>query len=128
MSGDGRRLYVTHFLSGQVSVVDLAARTVLSVIGTGADSNMAQKIALHPLDGRAYLPHIRSNVTNRALLFDTTVFPVVSVIDVEAGAHRPGERLDLSVVDRPVNLPFDVKLSPDGRRLYVATSAAGTCP
>lgn len=125
VSADGTRLYVTHFLSGDVSVIDLVRRTLLQVISTGSDSNMAQKIALHPSNGRVYLPHIRSNVTNRNLLFDTTVFPVVSAIDLGSNLPLPRERLDLSVVDRPVNLPFDLTFSPDGQRLYVVNLGSG---
>jgi len=125
ISADGARLYVTHFLSGDVSVIDLVRRTTLQVIGTGSDSNMVQKIALHPTNGRAYLPHIRSNATNRSLLFDTTVFPVVSAIDLASGQHLPRERLDLATVDRPMNLPFDLAFSPDGQRLYVANLGSG---
>lgn len=125
ISAGGTRLYVTHFLSGEVSVVDLVTRKLLQVISTGSDSNMAQKIALHPRNGQAYLPHIRSNVTNQSLLFDTTVFPVVSAIDLGSNLHLPRERLDLSIVDRPVNLPFDLTFSPDGQRLYVVNLGSG---
>jgi YVTN family beta-propeller protein len=125
VSADAARLYVTHFLSGEVSVIDLGRRTVVEVVPTGVDSNMAQKIALHPANGRAYLPHIRSNVVNRALLFDTTVFPVVSVIDLGSGRALSAERLDLPTADRPLNLPFDLAFSPDGQRLYVVHLGSG---
>ncbi len=53
LAADGSRLYVTHFLSGEVSVIDTARREVIQVISTGADSNFAQKIAIHPTSGRA---------------------------------------------------------------------------
>ena len=125
ITADGSRLYATHFLSGQISVIDPVNRALLQVIPTGADSNMAQKMGIHPRDGRAYLPHIRSNVTNRAVLFDTTVFPVVSVIDLAGNQPRPDERIDLAVTDQPVNLPFDVGFSTDGRRLYVVNMGSG---
>ena len=82
LSNDGTRLYVTHFLSGTVSVIDLESRSVRAVIATGPESNIAQRIVLHPTNNRAYLPHIRSNVSNPHPLFDTTLFPVVSVIDL----------------------------------------------
>lgn len=125
ISGDGARLYVTHELSDAVSVVDLAERRVLQVIDTGPESNRAQRIVLHPATSRAYLPHIRSNVSNPHLLFDTTLFPVLSVIDLTANHHLLHERLDLSVVDRPVNLPFDVALSADGQRAYIVYLGSG---
>jgi YVTN family beta-propeller protein len=120
MTADGSRLYVTHFLTGEVSVIDTARREVVDVVSTGPDSNMAQKILIHPSNRRAYIPHIRSDVTNPSLLFDTTVFPVVSVIDLQSNQHVSQERVDLSVGRFSVNLPFDVAFSPDGQRLYVA--------
>ena len=125
LSPDGAHLYVTHELSGAVSVLDLTERRVLHVIDTGAESNRAQRIVLHLATHRAYLPHIRSNVSNPHLLFDTTLFPVLSVIDLTTNQHLLSERLDLSVVDRPVNLPFDVALSADGQRAHIVYLGSG---
>lgn len=121
----GTRLYVTHFLTGRVSVIDLTTRprVVRAVIATGADSNMAQKIVLHPPSGRAYLPHIQSNLNGPSfrpeLTFDETVFPVVSVIDLATETHLPLARLHLDLPDRAVGLPFDLAFAPDGSRMYV---------
>ena len=126
ISNDGTRLYVTHFLSGRVSVIDLESRSVLEVISTGPESNMVQRIVLHPTTNRAYLPQIRSNVSNPHPLFDTTLFPVVSVIDLTTEpTHLLTERLELSVVDRPVNLPFDLAFSSDGQRAHIVYLGSG---
>ncbi len=125
LSADGSRLYVTHFLSGEVSVIDTAKRVLLHTISTGSDSNMVQKVAIHPTDGHAYLPHIRSNVTNRFSLFDSTVFPVVSAIDLVSNEPLPRRRIDLSLGEFAVNLPFDLTFSPDGQRLYVVGLGSG---
>ena len=125
IAADGTRLYATHFLSGTVSVIDLTSRSVLEVISTGPESNMAQRIVLHPPTHRAYLPHIRSNVTNPHPLFDTTLFPVISAIDLATEQHLLTERLELSVVDRPVNLPFDLALSSDGQRAHIVYLGSG---
>ena len=125
LSPDGLRLYVTHFLSGEVSVIDTARRAVVEVISTGRDSNIAQKIVIHPVNGRAYLPHIRSNTANRFLLFDSTVFPIVSVLDLVTNRAVPGERIDLSLGENAVNLPFDLAFSTDGQSLYVVGFGSG---
>ena len=125
ISEGGTRLYVTHFLSGTLSVIDLTSRSVLQVISTGPESNIAQRLVLHPTNGRAYLPHIRSNVSNPHPLFDTTLFPVISVIDLATEQHLLTERLELSVVDRPVNLPFDLALSSDGQRMHIVYLGSG---
>jgi YVTN family beta-propeller protein len=87
---------------------------------------MAQKIAIHPTNGRAYVPHLRSNVTNLGPLFDTTIFPVVSVIDIGSNSHLVGERISLvDGANRALNLPMDLAFSVDGARLYVTGFGSG---
>lgn len=125
LSGDGRWLYVTHFLTGEISTIDTSSRKIVKVLSTGTDSNMAQKIAIHPISGKGYVPHIRSNVSNGALLFDNTVFPVVSVIDVVAGQSLSTEQIDMSVGVNSTNLPFDIGFAPDGQRAYVVNFGSG---
>ena len=54
------------------------------------------------------------------MTFDTTVFPVVNVLDLEAFNLLIRERITIDTADQPVNMPFAVALSPDGNRLFVA--------
>ena len=124
LSPDGTTLYVTHFLSGRLSVIDTKALTVETVISTGPDSNLSNGIFINPNTQRAYLPQTRSNTTNRALLFDTTVFPVVSVIDLTTNGHLRRERIALDVADRPVGIPFDAAVAPRRGELYVVNAAS----
>jgi hypothetical protein len=53
-------------------VIDTATLAVERVIATGGDSNLSQSVWVAA--NRAWLPQTRSNSTNQALLFDTTVF------------------------------------------------------
>ena len=115
----GERLFVTHFRSGRVSIVDLATLAVTSVVSTGADSNLSQSVAFTADGSRAFLPQTRSNSGNPALLFDTTVFPIVAVVDPATGISINGERISIDVVDRPSNMPVDAVATSDGT-LYVA--------
>jgi YVTN family beta-propeller protein len=74
---------------------------------------------------RAWLPHTRSNTSNRALTFDTTVFPLVSQIDVLARRHLVGQQLSLDVIDPPgVGLPYDAALGSDGGTLWIVNAAS----
>ena len=124
VSSDGERLYVTHLLSGRVSVIDVGSSEVLDVVSTGGESNAAQSVAIAPGGERAYVPHIRSRVSNANLQFDTTIAPLVSVIDLGTNQLRREELLGLDAIDRPVSMPFAVEFSPDGRLLYVVNSAS----
>ncbi|MBS1253641.1 MAG: Hydrazine synthase subunit gamma [Anaerolineales bacterium] len=160
----GRTLYVTHLLTGQVSIIALDRHiTFLPLLlkasqeirdwrleinlqsstlrlGSGQvsnlhspfsnlqlwpDSNLVQSIVLSP-DGRtAYVPHTRSNTTNRALTFDTTVFPLVSLVDLTTQQHMVGHQIDLGTLDPPgVGLPFDAVVTPDGGELWVVNAAS----
>jgi YVTN family beta-propeller protein len=115
------KLYVTHFRTGEVTIVDLETLATEKVVSTGPDGNLSASITL--ARGRAYVPQTRSNSVNRALLFDNTVFPVVNVIELETGELLGRERLSLDVVDAPVNMPFDSVVTSAGR-LYVVNAGS----
>ena len=123
LTSDQGELVVTHFSSGKLSVIDTETLNVEAVISTGPDSNLSQGVLLDPASQRAYLPHTRSNVTNQALLFDDTVFPVVSVVDLPARQHLRSERIFLDLEDTPVGLPLDAALTSSGK-LYVLNAGS----
>lgn len=107
-------LYVTHFLDGRISVIDPETLQVLNTISTGADSNLVSGITISPDGSRAWVPHERSNVGNEAILFDTTVFPVVTAIDLERQVQVFNARIHLDISDQPVNMPFDAVMTTHG--------------
>lgn len=124
LDSTGKRLFVTHFSSGSVSVIDLLTFTVVQRISTGRDTNLSQFISLNSDASKAYIPQTRSNVTNEALLFDTTVFPVVNVVDLSQFTLLNSERITLDTADEPVNMPFAVALSPDDKTVYLANAGS----
>jgi len=124
VTGDGTTLLVTHLLTGDLTIVDMATREVRAVIATGPENNASRHVALHPDGRRAFLPLIRSRNSNPDLMFETTVMPRVAVVDLEAGRVVPRELLGLDAVDRPVNMPAAVAFSPDGRIAYVVNSGS----
>ena len=123
LSLDESSLYVTHFQNGKLSVVNTDTFSVEAVVSTGPDSNVSQSILLDPVNQLAFLPHTRSNATNPALLFDTTVFPVVSVVDLATGEHLRSQRIFVDIADMPVSLPLDAALTSLGR-LYVVNAGS----
>ena len=153
LAADGYTLYVTHLLSGEVTVLTLQPFAVylpliikghiaqhatrntghvsrftfhssLVTIPTWPDANLSQSVVLSPDGKRAYLPQTRSNTANRALTFDTTVFAVVSVIDTQEKRHLIGQQISLPEADRPVGLPFDACFTPDGKQLWIVNTAS----
>jgi YVTN family beta-propeller protein len=152
LSNDGRTLYVTHLLSSSITAITVrphaiylpllrkdaatspsplaearASRTpfLVSSLQLWPDSNLVQSIVLSPDGERAYVPHTRSNASNRALTFDTTVFPVVSAVRLSGLAHLVGQHIPLETIDPPgVGLPFDAAFSPDGSAIWVLNAAS----
>ena len=122
-SQDGRsregRLLVTHFFSGQISAVDVRTLTVTAVASTGEGTNLSQSIAVTSDGMKAYLPQTHSNATNTDLSFDTTVMPVVNVLDLSEYTLLSGQRIAIDTADQPASIPFAAVVSPDGGRLYV---------
>jgi len=125
LSADNKRLYVTHLLTSLVTVIDLDSHSITATIQLWPDSNLVQSIVLSPDGQTAFVPHTRSNTANRALSFDTTVFPIVSAIRLTDNTHKIGEQIALETVDPPgVGLPFDAALTADGRQIWVVNAAS----
>jgi YVTN family beta-propeller protein len=123
LSSDQKRLYVTHFLSGKLTVIDTQNFSVETVISTGQDGNLSQAVVIDPVTQRAFLPQTRSNTTNGALLFDSTLFPIVTVIDLITAENLQRQRIALDVADRPVSIPIDLALTSSGK-LYVVNAGS----
>ncbi len=120
----GDFLYVTHFWSGEVSLVYLPQRQVVSVVATGVDTGLSASIELDVTRGLAYLPQTRSNAQNTNLTFDTVVFPVVNVLRLSNLTLARQSRINLDTADRPVNMPFAAALDRFKNWLYIATAGS----
>jgi YVTN family beta-propeller protein len=117
-------LYITHFWSGDVSLIYLPTNQVVSTISTGLDTGLSQSIDIDLTRGLAYIPQTRSNAQNRALTFDTVVFPVVNVLDLRDLSNQQQERIALDIIDQPVNMPFAVAVDRFREWLYVANAGS----
>jgi len=129
ISDDGRVLYITHLLSNVITILEDVSsdspRIQVSSLLLWPDSNLVQSIVIGPEGKRAYVPHTRSNSSNRALTFDSTVFPLVSLIDLTTQHHLVGQQIDLGTLDPPgVGLPFDAVVTPDGKEIWVLNAAS----
>jgi len=154
ISENGRTLYVTHLLYNPITVITVqpyfaylpfvlkvspgitsyslvptaqleTISNLQSTISLWPDSNLVQSIVVSPDGQRAYIPHTRSNTGNRSLTFDTTVFPLVSVVDLGTRQHLVGQQFDLGTLDPPgVGLPFDAAITSNGDELWVVNAAS----
>ncbi len=118
---DGEVL-VTHFFDGRVTGLDTEPLAVSRTARASADANLSQFVA-HGDGARAYLPQTRSNATNAALVFDTTVFPVVNVLDLDRFAVVTRERITIDTADEPVDMPLAVAFGP-GNKIYIANGGS----
>jgi YVTN family beta-propeller protein len=120
----GDFLYVTHLWSGQISMIYLPQLQVVRTLSTGIDTGLSQSIELDVSRGLAYLPQTRSNARDINLTFDSTVFPVVNVLNLNTLTVNRPARISLDTADRPVNMPFATALDRFQQRLYVINAGS----
>jgi DNA-binding beta-propeller fold protein YncE len=143
---DGR-LLISHALTGEVSIHENAglAGAKVRVVSLHESQNPDEKvsqglprmlddIAISP-DGReAWLPHLLWNF-DHPFQFQSTVFPTVSILDLEPGAEREREGLrkhlfkQINILDkagktRIVSNPHDLAFSPSGKKAYVTLAGS----
>ena len=132
LTSDGETLYVGHAITsgdtGYVSAVDLAARRVIGRIAlrrdpdpqAGGYPNMLEGVALTPSEEEVWVLAIHSNSDNRRRTTETTIQPIVCVLDPETLGERFEERVLFNArTDRPVCGPTDVAFRPDGAYAFV---------
>jgi YVTN family beta-propeller protein len=151
---DGRRLLVTHLLSGDVTVLTiqpfalylpliLRSQSTLSAtrntqhvssfrfqvsssatIPTWPNVAPAPAALVNSAGTRAYLPQTMAHGLGLNTQFDTTVFPKVSVLNLETDSHQTSEHISLPETDQPVGLPWDVALARSDEELWVVNAAS----
>jgi YVTN family beta-propeller protein len=119
---DESRLLVTHYYSAAVSAVDLASGTVVDVWKPqNSTDNLARQIAVHPTKPFAYLPHLRSRVTQAHGA--GSIFPYLVALDlvpeVSGKSRRHPVAMDQFNGVRVTCNPWEVAVHPDGDRCYV---------
>lgn len=120
----GDFLYVTHFWSGDISLIYLPGSRVIQTVSTGIDTGVFQAIEPDITRGIAYLPQTRLNNRNRLPTFDTLAFPVISVVNLRDLTMEDRARIALDSADQPVNMPFALALDRFAQRLYVANAGS----
>lgn len=144
LTADGKKLYIPHYLSGEISVLDTEKKKVVNTIKL-ADSpdvsdrkksqgipNTLEQFVIAPDGKTAWVPHLVTNV-DTAIQFEETIFPAISVIDLEKDKEVVDQRKELfdeiNVLDSKnetmiVSNPYDVSFQKDGSKAYAVMSGS----
>lgn len=145
---DDGRLLVTHAMTGQLSIYALGTHpitalptpTVITLAETRSDTatdsqglpRLLDSIALSP-DGReAWLPHVLWSF-NHPFQFQSSVFPAISIVDLDTQRERVEERKQLFLqINLPnvgnrsqiVSNPYAARFAQDGRKVFVTLAGS----
>src|SRR5688500_7577947 len=124
-TGDGSRPYGTEDYTANLLDLALQSGSVVDRWPATRSDNLSRQIALHPSRGKAYLSHIRSAVERAH--GEGSIFPYVSVVDTAPAAAEGQKRrkripMDSFVGTHVTANPWEVAITPDGRRLFAVFS------
>ncbi|WXB94862.1 beta-propeller fold lactonase family protein [Bacillus sp. FJAT-52991] len=144
ISKDGKKLYATNYLNGEIKVIDTVKDKVSNTITLASSPdqsnrkksqgtpNTLEQFVISPDGKTAWVSHLLTN-TDTPVQFDETIFPAISVIDLEKEKEKVEERKELfeeiNVTDRQnqtmiVSNPYDIVFQPDGSKAYVVMSGS----
>jgi YVTN family beta-propeller protein len=144
IAANGEKLYVPHYLEGSISVIDTGKNEVTNVIQLAESPNVKdpkksqgipntlEQLVISPDGKKAWIPHLLTNI-DTPIHFEETIFPAVSVIDLEKEEEIVNERKELfeeiNISDSQNNTmivsnPYDVAFHPDGSKAYVVMSGS----
>jgi YVTN family beta-propeller protein len=126
LSNDEKTLFVSEFFTTKLLAVDVATGKVTDAWAGYASDNLARHVVLHPTRPKAYVSHLRSNLS----VFSArgSIFPEMSICDLwtrtDGEKRRRTIALDTFNGVRVMANPWESAFSPDGKTLY--TIYAGT--
>lgn len=115
----GDFLYVTHFWTGEVSLIYLPQGVIAGQTSLGPDAGLSASLVPDISRGLAYAPFTELRSADRAPLYDSLALPIVARLDLR-GLSANLRPLPLDTLDRPVNLPLSAALDRFRQLLYVA--------
>ena len=144
LTADGTKLYVPHYLDGTISVVDTETNKVQKTITLAASPdkedrkksqgtpNTIEQFVIAPDGKTAWVMHLVTN-TDTVIHFEETIFPAISVIDMEKDEEIVEQRKELfeemNVKDNQNNTmivsnPYDVAFNSKGTKAFVVMSGS----
>ena len=95
-----------------------------NTISTWMNVAPAPAVIINQDGTRAYLPQTMANGLGLNTGFDTSVFPKVSVLNLETRSHQTSEHVSLPEIDQPVGVPWDAALNKDDSELWVVNAGS----
>jgi DNA-binding beta-propeller fold protein YncE len=118
----GDFLYVSHFFTGEFSLIFVPLGEVVRTIQTAPDAGMSASIEINPINGLAYLPQsLRNN--NAFATVDNRIRPMVYEIDLATMAVLRG--IDLGeAVQGAAAFPYAARQPSNRSRLYLSMAGS----
>lgn len=123
IDADNNELYVTEYLTAALIRLSATTGTEVARYDGASTDNLARQVVLHPRLPKAYVPHVRSRI--RTAHGNGSIFPYVGVatLDGEEAGRRMRIPMDTFRGTRVVANPWEVAVSPDGRRVLTIFGA-----
>ncbi|QDT31316.1 Cytochrome c551 peroxidase precursor [Thalassoglobus polymorphus] len=112
-------LLVTEYFTGIVKSIDVKNFEVVHEWTGSKEDNICRQITVHPTWSKAYLPHQRS--LTEVSHGSGSIFPYLGIVntDVHDKSVRKRKQMDSFRGTYVVANPWEVAISPDGKRLYI---------
>nr|WP_245243594.1 beta-propeller fold lactonase family protein [Mesobacillus selenatarsenatis] len=144
ITADGSKIYVPQYLNGSITVIDTVGNEVVKEIQLAQSPdksdvkksqgipNSLEQFVISPDGKTAWVPHMLTNI-DTPIHFEETIFPAISVIDLERDEEIIDKRKELfdeiNVSDSKnqtiiVSNPYDIVFKPDGSKAYAVMSGS----
>lgn len=144
ITADGSKIYVPQYLNGSITVIDTVGNEVVKEIQLAQSPdksdvkksqgipNSLEQFVISPDGKTAWVPHMLTNI-DTPIHFEETIFPAISVIDLEHDEEIIDKRKELfdeiNVSDSQnqtiiVSNPYDIVFKPDGSKAYAVMSGS----
>lgn len=120
----GDFLYVTHLWDGALSLIYLPDDRIVETLYVGNGFGFTPAFEIDPTTGMGYLLQSRSRAGEPSISYDTSILPVVNLVDLARFRVLRAARIALDVADRPVNMPFAAVVDPARQWLYVVNAGS----
>lgn len=119
----GDFLYVTHFWSGELSLIYLPTADLVRTVQVHPQGTLFAALEINTVEGIAYLPQSIAN-TSASATTGNRLIPMLYEMDLSTMAVT--RTINLAAADRNLSIPYAVRQSSNRTRLYITAAASGS--